>query len=141
MDVWRTLERGLAPFEGRVLWGPDELGGALVFVRRDLAHLDADALNDRLHAWAAREVEPRVRGASAFVSFRHARPATEDEAEWGVQAEWVGLEPTFRLELDSPPPTPEEVRAFLDEVPAFLAQLEARGRPPGWRDVDAGNAE
>lgn len=141
MDVWRALEAELAPFEGRIHWGPDDLGGALVFVRRDLAHLDADALNDRLHAWSAREVEPKVRGASAYVSFRHARPADDEDAEWGVQAEWVGLEPTFRLELLSPPPTGAEVRAFVAAVPAFLAQVEKRGRPVGWRDVDAGNAE
>lgn len=141
MDAWQALEHALAPYAGRVRWERDDLGGALVFLRLDLIHLDADALNDRLHAWAKREVEPLVPGASAFVSFRHARPATHDAAELGVQEEWLGLEPTFRLDLTMPRPTGTEVAAFAALVPEFLKRVDAAGRPEGWRDVHAGNAE
>lgn len=139
--AWAALRRALAPHEGRVKWGLDDVGGALVFLTLDLTHLDADALNDRLHAWIRHEVDRIVPHASAFVSFRHARPATMDEAEWGTQAEWVGLEPTLRLELARPPPTEAEVDAFVRLVPEFLRRVHAEGRPEGWRDVNVGNAE
>lgn len=141
MDAWSALERALAPYAARVRWERDDLGGVVVFLRLDLIHLDADALNDRLHAWAKREVEPLVPGASAFVSFRHARPATLDAAELGVQEEWLGLEPTFRLELDMPRPTRAQLEVFASLVPRFLDRVDAAGRPEGWRDVHAGNAE
>lgn len=141
MDPWSRLQRALLPYAGRVQVGSDELGGALVFLRRDMPHLDADALNDRLHAWAKREVEREVPHASAFVSFRHARPASRDEPELSWQEEWLGLEPTFRLEMARPPPTPAEVDGFARLVPEFLARVEATGRPAGWRDVNVGNTE
>lgn len=141
MDPYDALVSRLEPHKGRVEWARDEIAGAIVFVRRDMPHLDADALNDRLAAWARRDVEPRVPHASAFVSFRHARPATEDESELAWQDEWVGLEPTFRLEFDRRPPTGSEMDAFAAFVPAFLAQVEATGRPAGWRRIDEGNAE
>lgn len=141
MDAWARLVRELEPHRGRVEWARDDLGGALVFVRRDMPHLDADALNDRLHAWAKREVERVVPHASAFVSFRHARPASPDEPELSWQDEWLDLEPTFRLEMTGRPPTPEEVVAFARLVPEFLARVEAVGRPAGWRQVDVGNTE
>lgn len=141
VDAWARLARELEPYRGRIEVDRDDFGGVLVYLRRDMPHLDADALNDRLHAWTAREVERVVPHASAFVSFRRARPASHDEPELSWQDEWLGLEPTFRLEMVGRAPTEEEALAFARLVPAFLAQVEAVGRPAGWRDVDAGNAE
>ena len=140
-DAWARLRDALRDAPSGVRLDRDELGDAVVFVRRDLTHLDADALNDRLHAWSARDVAPRVPGASAFVGFRHARPASEDEAELDTEAAWLDLEPTFRLDLHAPPPTAAHVDAFAALVPAFLARVEADGRPDGWRRVDEGHAE
>lgn len=163
MDAWSRLVRALetagyaldppargeahlrrlrmADAQGHAYLDRDDLEGALVLVRRDLPHLDADALNDRLHAWTKREVERVLPHASAFVSFRHARPATLDEAELGLQEEWLGLEPTFRLEMARPPATERDVEAFVRLVPEFLRRVESEGRPEGWRQVDVGNAE
>lgn len=141
MDAWARLTRELEPYRGRVEWTRDDLEGVLVYVRRDMPHLDADALNDRLHAWTRREVERVVPHASAFVSFRNARPASHDEPELSWQDEWLGLEPTFRLEMTGRPPTVEEAVAFARLVPEFLSQVEAVGRPAGWRRVDVGNVE
>lgn len=140
-DAWARLQRALAPHADRVQWALDDVGGALVLVTLDLTHLEADALNDRLHAWIRRDVERAVPHASAYVSFRHARPATRDKAELGLQAEWLGLEATLRLELERPRASEAEVLAFARLVPAFLERVHAAGRPSGWRDVDAGNAE
>jgi len=119
----------------------DDLGGAVVTARRDMHHLDADALHDRLHAWTVREVARRLPHASATLSFRHARPATRDEAERDVQELWRDLEPTFRLELVRPPATERDVEAFARLVPDFVRLVEASGRPAGWRHWDVGNAE
>lgn len=141
MDARARLARELEAYRGRVEWDVDDFGGVIVFLRRDMPHLDADALNDRLHAWTKLEVERVVPHASAFVSFRHARPATPDEPELSWQDEWLGLEPTFRLEMVGRPPTEDEVAAFARLVPEFVARVEAVGRPAGWRQVDAGNME
>jgi hypothetical protein len=119
----------------------DDLGGAILFTRVDLLHLDADALNDRLHAWAARDVAPIVPAASAFVTFRHARPASRDAASLDEQERWLDLEPTLRLELVQPRAHERDIAAFARLVPAFLAELDRAGRPAGWRRVDEGNAE
>jgi hypothetical protein len=119
----------------------DDLGDVIVFTRRDLAHLDADALADRLHAWTLREVAPVLPGGGAFVSFRHARPATRDEATLDVQERWLDLEPTFRLHMRFPEPTEADARTFARLVPAFLRLVDAAGRPVGWRRADEGNAE
>jgi len=127
--------------EHHVFVDVDDLGDVIVFTRRDLAHLDADALSDRLHAWTLREVAPLAPGAGAFVSFRHARPDTRDEATLDLQEKWRDLEPTFRLHMRFPEPTPEDARAFARLVPAFLRLVDAAGRPAGWRRVDEGNAE
>ena len=118
----------------------DDIGGVLVFVRRDMLHLDADALNDRLAAWTARELRERLPHAEAFVSFRVARPATMDDAELDLQEKWLGLEPTFRLELERPRPTRDDGERFARLVPEFLRLVEGDGRPADWRAVD-GNAE
>lgn len=121
--------------------GEDDGGGIVVFVTRDMLHLDADALNDRLAAWSARELRHRLPAASAFVSFRHARPATLDDAELDLQEKWLRLEPTLRLEAEHPPPTEAELEAFAALVPTFLSLVAAEGRPEGWRRVDEGNAD
>lgn len=119
----------------------DDLGGALLFVRRDMLHLDADALNDRLAAWTARELRRDLPHAEAYVSFRHARPATMDDAELDLQEKWLGLEPTLRLELERPAPTEEDLARFVALVPTFLRLVEAEGRPEGWRRIDEGVME
>lgn len=135
------LRERLAPLARGVHLERDAFGDALVFVRRDLSHLDADALSDRLHAWCARDVQARLPGATAYVDFRGARPADGEEASLDVEAAWRDLEPTFRLDLRLPPPAAEDVDAFARLVPAFLALVEADGRPDDWRDVETGHAE
>ena len=131
----------LAPYLRTLHLESDDFGNALLFARRDMTHLDADALNDRLHAWCVREVQRTVPHASALVSFRHARPATHDEASLDVQEVWVGLEPTFRLELARPNATDAGVVAFARSAPPFGPHLVGRGRPPGGRPHDEGNVE
>ncbi len=139
MDVQAALRIIVPALPAGVSAEEDDLERVIVFVRRDLYHLDADALNDRLHAWIARHVHKRLVGAAAFVSFRHGRPATLDDAELDHQESWRDLEPTFRLDpagLDE-----SDVAAFVAFVPAFLALIEGSGRPAGWRRIDEGNAE
>src|SRR5438552_6928443 len=97
----------------------DDLGNAIVFARSDMTHLDADALHDRLHAWTVREVARTLPHASATLSFRHARPATREEAEHDVQELWRDLEPTFKLELVRPNVTDRDVEEFARLVPEF----------------------
>jgi hypothetical protein len=119
----------------------DELRDVVAFARRDLIHLDADALNDRLHAWTHRDVAPILAGGSAYVSFRHARPATREEATLDLQERWLDLEPTFRLHTRFPTPTAGDVATYARLIPAFLALVDAAGGPAGWRRVDEGVAE
>lgn len=128
-------------------WGPrlhveeDDQGDLVAYVRRDLLHLDADALHDRLHHWTVRDVRPALPAASAQLSFRHARPAApEEESEKDWQEGWLGLEPMLHLEM-RPPPTREDLEAFAGLVPRFLELVDAEGRPAGWRSPDVGNAE
>lgn len=116
----------------------DDLGNVHYLVRVDLFHLDADALNDRLAAWTVREARGRVPGASAFVSFQRARPASFEEASLDLEERWHGLEPTLQLDLEEGEP---DLEAFAALVPAFLRLVTAQGRPEGWRRVDEGNAE
>lgn len=118
----------------------DDWGNLSVFVRRDMYHLDADALNDRLHAWVAREVHEDLPMAEGLVEFRHASPENTDEPELDVQAAWRHLEPTFRLDVRRGA-TAAHVERFAALVPAFLAAVHGEGRPEGWRDVEMGNAE
>lgn len=118
----------------------DDAGYLAAYLRVDLYHLDADALNDRLHAWVVRDVQPVLPGATALVSFRNARPATMDDPELEFEEPWLGLEPMFRLDL-VPPPTAEEVRRFARLVPTFVEVAHGFGRPEGWRDVHVGSTE
>lgn len=134
------LRRHLSPLPQGVHVEEDETGSLAVFVRRDMFHLDADALNDRLHAWVVREVHATLPQATALVSFRHAVPVSNDEPELEFEEPWRHLEPTFRLDL-TPQPTEEEVARFARFVPRFLSVVAADGRPEGWREPEVGNAE
>lgn len=119
----------------------DDQGDLAVFVRRDMLHLDADALHDRLHHWTLREARPALPAASATLSFHRARPAApEEESEKDYQEGWLDLEPTLHLEM-RPAPTRRDVETLASLVPRFLALVEAEGRPAGWRSPDVGNAE
>lgn len=111
-----------------------------VFVRRDMLHLDADALHDRLHHWMLREVDPRIPAASAGVSFRNASPADPfEESTLDAQEGWLGLEPTLALDLRAA--RPGDRARFEALLPTFLALLEKSGRPTGFRTPDVGNME
>lgn len=111
-----------------------------VFVRRDMLHLDADALHDRLAHWTIGALARELPAAHAFVSFRHASPAEPDEASTlDLQEGWLGLEPTFALDLARA--APGDRARFEALVPTFLALVEATGRPAGFRDIEAGTME
>lgn len=136
-----ALEPALARWRGAVRLEVDEQGDLLVYLRRDMLHLDADALHDRLHHFTLTELRRALPHASAEVSFRHARPAdphAESELDW--QEGWRDLEPTLRLE-GRPPPTEEDVARLAALVPRFLALVEAEGRPQGFRMPDMGCVE
>lgn len=135
------LQESLRPHLGHACLGEDDFGNVLFYVVRDMLHLDADALNDRLHAWVARDAGRKVAGVSAFVSFHHANPATSDEPELDVQAAWHGLQPTLRIETGNPRVTEADLEGFARLVPAFLQLVDGSGRPEDWRNVDHGNAE
>lgn len=134
----RTL---VAPWLHKLTLERDEFGDAILYTRKDLTHLDADAMSDRLMAWARREAAPLVPHADAFVSFRHARPSTHDEATLDVQEKWLDLEPTLRLEMHRPPIREADVRNLAAMIPRFLETMEEEGRPSAWRNVDEGNTE
>lgn len=130
----------LEPLPRGLRVGLDDWGHVCVFVRQDMLHLDADALNDRLHAWVVREVGDALPTAEGLVSFRHAHPASDDEAELDIQAGWRDLEPMFRIDPRAACDE-EALRLFAKHVPGFLAAVHGEGRPEGWRDVEMGNAE
>lgn len=119
----------------------DEFGDPRVVARRDLTHLEADALSDRLAAWVARRVRRLLPGATAAVGFENASPATDDEPEADFEAVWRDVEARFTLHLEHPPASEADARAFLDLVPEFLAVVDAAGRPSGWRDPLEGAVE
>lgn len=130
------MQRGL-PAGVFVEEDPEELR---VFVRRDMLHLDADALHDRLSHWTMRALARELPAAHAFVSFRHASPADPHEASTlDLQEGWLGLEPTFALDLARAQAGDRE--RFEAHVPEFLRLVEATGRPAGFRDVNVGNME
>lgn len=139
--VRERVERLDGVEEGEVREG--DFGDPLFVVRRDLDHLDADALNDRLAAWAKREVHPSgFECVSAFVSFHHAEPATGDNPDLDVQAEWRNIEAVLRLDADElGQVTGKELDRFVDLVPAFLRTVGREGRPENWRNVWEGAAE
>ncbi len=136
-----VILEAIAPWRGRLVFGEDDFGNPKVFTRRDMFHLDADALNDRLHAWIARSVADRVPGASAFVSFRNAVTVKPDDPELDFEEEWTDLEPTLRLESEFPEPGRAEVEAFVTLFTEFLALVDGSGRPVGYRDPEHGNTE
>lgn len=118
----------------------DELGHLLAFTRRDMLHLDADALNDRLAAWTKRTLDHEIPAAIASLSFRHARPVDpHDEATLDLQEGWVGLEPCVWIE--GPEVSPAQVDALAKLLPQFVKLVDGYGRPSGWRRHDEGNAE
>lgn len=110
------------------------------FVRRDMLHLDADALHDRLHHWTLTRLAHALPAASAGVSFRHAHPAEPHEASTlDTQESWFDLEPMLTLErAGARPGDAEKARALLGE---FLGLIEKSGRPHGWRSPDVGSME
>lgn len=135
------VRAALSPSPPGLHVGLDAEDHLLVYVRRDMLHLDADALHDRLHHWTLRELHRALPHAAAFVSFRHALPeAPDDESELDYQEGWLGLEPTLRLET-SPPPSREALDALVARVPRFLEIIAAEGRPHGFRNPDVGSCE
>lgn len=112
----------------------------LVFRRVDMLHLDADALHDRLLVWSSTRLASALPAASAAVSFRHASPADPHEASTlDLQEGWIGLEPTFSLELARS--RPGDIERFAALVPEFVKVMEKSGRPAGYRTPDVGNVE
>lgn len=139
-DALAALDALLQPRPAGVATGIDHEGEVVLFVRRDMLHLDADALHDRLHHWTLRELSPAVPSASAVVSFRHARPADPyEESTLDAQEGWLDLEPMLRL--DPARASRADVERLVAMVPRFLALVEASGRPPGFRRVDMGSME
>lgn len=141
MDAVTRLRAALAPWPEGAHVELDDVGALVFYVRRDLVHLDADALNDRLHAWAARRARAALPLSEALVSFRHAQPvAPHEDAELDVQEGWLGLEPMFRLE-EARRASDDDIHAFARLALEFLALVDGEGRPAGWRRIDEGNAE
>lgn len=144
VDATEALDRLrhlLEPMPPGLNVGIDDLGDLAVWTRRDMLHLDADALNDRLHHWTQTQLRERLPDAAAHVSFHHARPASpHDDPELDLQERWLDLEPTVRLEI-GPHTRPEDVVLFARLVPRFLALLERTGRPEGYRQPDVGATE
>lgn len=131
------LVRRVAPPGAHVEVDEDHL---LVFVRRDMLHLDADALHDRLAHWSATELARVLPRATATVSFRHASPAHPHEASTlDLQEGWLDLEPTFALELRGA--SADELQRFASLVARFMETMEKEGRPAGYRSPEVGSVE
>lgn len=112
----------------------------VVSLRRDMLHLDADELHDRLHHWTLGALSAALPHAVALVSFRHARPeAPHEEATLDAQERWLDLEPMLRV--DARTLSDEDLARFATLVPRFLALVEAEGRPAGFRRHDVGTME
>lgn len=115
-------------------------GQLLAFRRQDMLHLDADALHDRLLVWTSARLARVLPASHAAVSFRHASPADPHEASTlDLQEGWIGLEPTFSLDLAHA--KPGDVERFASLVPEFVEVVEKRGRPAGYRTPDVGSME
>lgn len=118
----------------------DDLGHLLVFVRRDMLHLDADALNDRLAAWSRGPLSREIPDALATISFRYARPVDpHDESTLDLQEGWLALEPC--LWIEGPHVSDAQLAGVERVLPEFLKLVEGRGRPSGYRRHDEGSAE
>lgn len=140
MKVAEAIERLRPSAPVGIRLEEDDLGHLLAFTRRDMLHLDADALNDRLAAWTRQRLATELPRAQATLSFRHARPVDpHDESTLDVQEGWLDLEPS--LWIEGPWVSDAEVAAFARLLPELMALLEGRGRPSGWRRWDEGNAE
>lgn len=138
MELPEQLRQLVKPWPDALRAELDEIGDLLVTQKRNMFHLDADALNDRLLVWSRKEVHATLPHANAYVSFRHARPADPDEdATLDLQEAWHDLEPTLRLEA----PRAEDLPSFARLVPRFVAIIDAQGRPLGYRSPDEGNVE
>lgn len=138
---WPAVDwvRALGPLPQGVMAEVED-GHLIVFVRRDMLHLDADALHDRLAYWSLHALAKDVPAASAGISFRHASPAEpHEESTLDLQEGWLGLEPTFALDLARA--APGELERFAALVPRFLKVVEQTGRPEGFRAPDVGNVE
>ncbi len=143
-EAFRRLHEAVAALgvarKGRL--EEDDFGDARYALRLSLTQLDADAMNDRLQAFVAREAAPRVEGTSAGVSYQHARPDSADDPDHDVEAYWHDVEPFFRLDFHYHPATRERVAAWAALLPRFHLVVDARGRPEGWRpDVHEGSSE
>jgi hypothetical protein len=122
------------------LFAEAEDGELRVFLRRDMLHLDADALHDRLHHWTLTRLARALPAASAGVSFRHARPADPyAESTLDAQEGWLALEPTMAMELAGA--AAEQIERFASLVPEFMEVTEKAGRPVGFRSPDVGSVE
>lgn len=138
------IAEAISTLQGRVPPGvrleEDDLGHLVAFVRRDMLHLDADALSDRLAAWTRTRLAHALPRALATISFRHARAVDpHDESTLDLQEGWLNLEPSVWIE--GPQVSGAEVDALAALLPEFVGLLEGRGRPSGWRRHDEGNAE
>lgn len=139
VDAHRALERIRQALPEGLQAEVDD-GHLLVFARRDMLHLDADALHDRLAHWSAGELALALPRASATLSFRHAAPADPHEASTlDLQEAWLALEPTFMLELRGA--TEDELERFVSLVGRFVERMEEAGRPAGYRSPDVGAME
>lgn len=136
----KRLREALAPLPEELHTEVDELGDVLVYVRRDMLHLDADALHDRLHHFSVGELDRRVPMASAHLSFRHAKPAEPDAAStMDLQEGWLAVEAMLRMEARGA--GEKDVDELARVVPRFLQLVEGSGRPAGWRRPDVGTLE
>lgn len=135
----RAVER--SPIASRGKFVADDFDDATFVLSRDLHHLDADAMSDRLNAWIAREVSLRLPSASAIVSYHQATPESE-ESDPDEEALWRGVEPTLKLDLHARPLAAADVEAWAALLPAFLRVVDGAGRPEGWRpDPSVGGVE
>jgi hypothetical protein len=139
-EVFDLLRLAAEPFLDQVRLEEDEYGGAAFVAERDMLHLEADALNDRLAAWVSRHVD--LPGVHADVSFRNAVP---DESGWAEddkdhETHWRRVAARLRLDLEGTPARATVV-LFAALLSQFLEIVESRGRPAGWRDPSQGNVD
>lgn len=100
-------------------------GSALrVYLRRDLVQADCDAMHDAFEAWNAAHLAAALPAARAHLAFDRARyAAPEEDLGDGLQPTWLGVEPSFSLDLQRA--AEGDAARFAALVPAFLALMEA----------------